>query len=131
MKKAAQMVSVGGVVLSLSMFLPSVSVAFDAAAHFEKTCAVCHSIGKGDDIGPDLKDVTKRRKKEWLHAWIKSSQALIQKGDPAAVELFNKFNKMRMADQDLKPEEIDALLSYIEKAGAGPQTMPATQPAAQ
>jgi len=33
---------------------------------FERTCLACHSIGQGPRVGPDLKDINKRREHDWL-----------------------------------------------------------------
>ncbi|RME00260.1 MAG: cytochrome C, partial [Deltaproteobacteria bacterium] len=33
----------------------------EQAARFAQQCSKCHTIGQGDRVGPDLKDVTKRR----------------------------------------------------------------------
>lgn len=108
--------------VALTTFLSLISGnarAFEAGAYFEKNCSSCHTVGNGDDVGPDLKGVTDRRKREWLVPFIQSSQTVIQGGDPVANELFGKFKQKKMPDQDLKPEEINAILDYI--AGGGPK----------
>ncbi len=103
--------------LILTMFLaPGEAGAFDPAAHFTKSCSSCHTIGQGDTIGPDLKGVTERRKWDWLLHFVISPAAAIQENDPTAKELVSKY-KMVMPDQDLKKDEIGALLDYIEKGG--------------
>ncbi len=91
--------------------------AFDAPAYFTKNCSSCHTVGGGDDVGPDLKGISDRRSKEWLTTWIPSSQSMIEKGDPIGVELFNKFKRKKMPDQDLNPEEVAALLAFIKAGG--------------
>ena len=87
----------------------------DGEAIFKQNCTQCHAVSNDVVIGPGLKDVSKRRPKEWLHKWIKNSGAVIKSGDAYAVELYNKFNKTAMPAQNLSDEEIDALLSYIDK----------------
>lgn len=98
--------------------------AFDAGEYFSQKCASCHTVGKGDDVGPDLKGVTKRREKAWLIRFIKESQSMIAEGDPIANELFIKYKKKKMPDQELDDSEVEQILSYIESgkvadAGAG------------
>jgi mono/diheme cytochrome c family protein len=70
--------------------LPTVANAADAAAgkklFDDKTCGACHTVGGGDLVGPDLKNVTKERPSEWLHAWITAPDAMIAKKDQVAVE---------------------------------------------
>jgi mono/diheme cytochrome c family protein len=84
------------------------------AALFEKRCYSCHNIGSGNKKGPDLKGVTERRAKEWLHEFIQTPAAVNRRGDPAAVELFKKFAPEEMPDQSLTPEEMDAILALIQ-----------------
>lgn len=103
--------------------LPSVANAADAAAGkklFEdKTCSACHSIGGGDLVGPDLKNVTKERSSEWLHAWISAPDALIAKKDPIAVELLAKFNGMEMPNLGLSSTEVDNIIAFLGSGGGG------------
>lgn len=107
-------------VLLIPMLLLAQSLsAFDAPAYYEKSCSSCHTIGGGDDVGPDLKGIQERRSREWLHKFIKSSQSLIQSGDPEAVAVFSKFKNKKMPDQDLSDAEIDALLEFIKTGNAG------------
>lgn len=89
---------------------------FDAGAVFRGRCAGCHSVGRGDVVGPDLRGVTRRRSPEWLHSFIRSPEAVLRSGDPVAAGLFARYRE-RMPDHDLAPEEIDALLAYIAAGG--------------
>ncbi len=85
------------------------------AVMFEKRCYSCHNIGGGDKIGPDLKGVTDRRTRDWLHGYIASPATFYRQGDPAAIELFKKFSPAIMPDQALTPEEMDAILNMIQE----------------
>ena len=109
--------------LIISVILSVLSVgaaqAFDAPAVFEKKCSSCHSIGQGDSIGPDLKDVTKRRTEAWILKFIPSPETVILGGDKEALALYEKFGKKFMPDQDFKESEIKAILKYIEGGGGG------------
>lgn len=97
----------------------------DGASIFKKNCAVCHSIGKGKLVGPDLKGVDKKYEIKWLTKWVKSSQSLVKKNDPKAVQIFNDNNKMVMPDQALSDDEIKAIASFI-----GEETTKLEQPIA-
>src|SRR5262245_6086993 len=78
---------------------------------FRKRCMACHTFGKGTKVGPDLKGVTDRRKREWLLKFISSSSSVIEAGDPVAVKLFSEFKRERMPDwSDLSTEEIGAIV---------------------
>ena len=54
----------------------------EAAATFNKRCTACHTYGKGIKVGPDLKGVTERRKRDWLVKFIHASSVVIKSGDP-------------------------------------------------
>jgi len=87
------------------------------AATFSKRCAGCHTYGKGIRVGPDLKGVTDRHPRAWLLRFIRSSQSVIQSGDPVATVLFQKFKQQRMPDHDLSPEQIGSLIDYLARGG--------------
>ncbi len=80
---------------------------------FGSKCYSCHNIGSGDKQGPDLKGVSTRRTKDWLHEFINTPAAVNSKGDAIARELFTKFSPAVMPDQALTPEQIDSLLALI------------------
>lgn len=97
--------------------------------NFTAVCGACHTVGGGRRVGPDLKGVNDRHSKEWLLKFIKSSQAMVQSGDPAAVALFNEF-KITMPDVTLSPAEIEDVLAYIAGgAGAAPAAEVPQRPA--
>ncbi|HEU4386729.1 MAG TPA: c-type cytochrome [Blastocatellia bacterium] len=85
-----------------------------AATLFEKSCYSCHNIGGGDKKGPDLKGVTSRRSRDWLHRYIATPAALNRSGDPDAAAVFKKFAPEVMPDQAISPEQIDAILALID-----------------
>ena len=87
--------------------------AAEGQAQFSSKCYSCHNIGGGDKTGPDLKGVTTRRTKDWLHAYILSPAAMKDKGDPAAADLFRRFPATVMPDQALTPDQIDSILAMI------------------
>jgi len=92
------------------------AAAFDPAATFSLQCAGCHSVGKGELVGPDLKGVAARHDRPWLRAFIRSSQGLVARGEKTASALFARYKK-RMPDHDFSDGEIDALLAFIAAGG--------------
>jgi mono/diheme cytochrome c family protein len=84
---------------------------------FKTKCSSCHTFGKGDHIGPDLKGVTQRHPRPWLIAWIRSSETQIRRRDAVALELFRKYGQQRMPDHDLSDAQIAALLDYFDAGG--------------
>ncbi|WP_187261854.1 c-type cytochrome [Pontibacter beigongshangensis] len=98
---------------------------------FEANCAVCHSM-EADVVGPALKDVHKRRGEDWLVKFISNSQELVQAGDPDAVAVFEKFNKMPMPafEGSLSDADITNIIAYITEASEAPAAVTADAPAA-
>lgn len=95
----------------------------EAAAVFGKRCTACHTYGKGVKVGPDLKGVNDRRKRDWLHKFIHASSVVIKSGDSTATALFAQFKQQRMPDWiDLSDKQIDDILDYL--AVGGPDIKP-------
>src|SRR6476661_234384 len=95
----------------------------EAAAAFNKRCTACHTYGKGIKVGPDLKGVTERRKRDWLVKFIHASSSVIKSGDATAVSLFAQFKQQRMPDwTDLSEKQINDILDYV--AIGGPDIKP-------
>ena len=98
----------------------------EAAATFNKRCTACHTYGKGIKVGPDLKGVTERRKRDWLVKFIHASSSVIKSGDVTAVSLFAQFRQQRMPDwTDLSEKQINDILDYV--AIGGPDIKPADE----
>ena len=83
-------------------------------AIFENTCMRCHTIGSGIMAGPDLKDVTSRRNRDWLISFITSPSQLIAQEDPIAIQLVRNYGGRIMPNFGLSAEEAEAALVYIE-----------------
>ncbi|AHM62705.1 respiratory nitrate reductase, cytochrome c [Flammeovirgaceae bacterium 311] len=96
---------------------------------FSANCQTCHSIGKGDVLGPDLAGVTERRDTDWIKNFITNSQKMVAAGDEQAVKVFNEYNKIPMPPHNFKDEELNNLISYLDEAGQE-ASAPAEQAAA-
>ena len=88
---------------------------------FRTRCAACHTIGKGDMVGPDLAGLTARREKTWVARYLREPEQMLAEKDPIAVALFEKYKQVRMPNLALKNDEIAALLGQIEKLSPPPQ----------
>jgi cytochrome c551/c552 len=89
----------------------------EAEANFA-VCKACHNIDGPKLIGPNLKGITERREEAWLIKFIQNSQAMIEAGDPIAVQVFEENNRIPMPpNPQLNEEQIKDLLLYIEKGG--------------
>jgi protein SCO1/2 len=84
---------------------------------FAKSCIACHTIGRGDKIGPDLMGVTHARSREWLAEMIETPNKLLNGGDPIAAALLKKYT-VRMPNIWIKNDEMNMLISYIEEETA-------------
>ena len=80
---------------------------------FRSYCKACHNIDK-KLVGPALKDVHIRRDREWLYAFIKNSQEMIDAGDSLGMSLFMEYNQIPMPPQRINDEQIASILAYIE-----------------
>ncbi|MDH5590016.1 MAG: c-type cytochrome [Gemmatimonadota bacterium] len=94
-------------------------------AIFERSCFACHTIGGGDLVGPDLKDVHQRREHDWLVRWIQDPLGMAQT-DPIGIELLAQY-KVPMAPNFLTEEEIELVLEYITAVSDGTLTTAAVE----
>jgi protein SCO1/2 len=88
---------------------------------FQSQCSVCHTIGQGDKMGPDLLGVTARRDRAWLTRYIMAPDKMLAEGDPVATALFDKYQYARMPNLRLSPAEVAAVLSYVDARSGAPR----------
>lgn len=81
---------------------------------FAEKCASCHSVGKGDRVGPDLKGAHERRDRAWLLRMVKTPNAMLD-SDADARALLKKFNNVRMPDLGLSDDQANALVDLIAR----------------
>ncbi|MBD64428.1 MAG: hypothetical protein CME62_04430 [Halobacteriovoraceae bacterium] len=117
-------------ILLATVFLTFNLFAFDAGKYYEKTCTVCHTIGGGDKIGPDLAGLSKRRKVEWIVKFVNYPDGMIngdeeeagyEKADPIAKKVYALYKPQMMAEHELSKEQIQAILKYIDSKGKEPK----------
>ncbi len=85
---------------------------------FQQNCSACHTIGGGRRVGPDLKDVTKRRDRAWLEEFMEDPSAVLHKRDAYALQLQREANGIAMPTvPGLTPAMAEALLNYIDAQG--------------
>ncbi len=83
---------------------------------FDVKCVSCHKFNSRL-VGPPLKDVTKRRRPEWIMNQILNPVEMTQK-DPVAKELFTQF-MVQMTFQDVSHDDSRAILEYFRGIDAG------------
>jgi len=108
---------------------PAMQGAADGAAIFKDKFAPCHTNGGGKLIGPDLKDVTKRRDAAWLERMISDTSGMLA-SDPVAQELLKEYNNVRMPNISLSRDEVGKIIAYLENPGelSPGQAIPPTVP---
>jgi len=85
---------------------------------FKSRCSACHTIGRGDGVGPDLAGLATRRDRAWASRYIAEPDKMLAEGDRVATALFAKYKNVSMPNLNLDPDDIAALLSLIEKTAA-------------
>lgn len=88
---------------------------------FASRCSACHTIGKGDTVGPDLAGVTTRRDRGWLVRYLRAPDQVLAEKDPIAVALFTKYKNVPMPNLRLSDGEIATLLSFLEAQSGAAQ----------
>ena len=82
---------------------------------FKNHCAACHTIGRGDQLGPDLQGVAATRDREWLTRFIVNPEKVRAAGDPVALALRAKYKQVVMPSLDLGPADAAVLIDYIDR----------------
>jgi len=83
---------------------------------FNTKCAACHKIDS-KLVGPPLKDVTKRRKAEWIMNMMLNPQQMTQE-NPTAKELFTTY-LVQMTYQDVSQDDARAILEFFRSNDGG------------
>jgi mono/diheme cytochrome c family protein len=86
---------------------------------FARKCGSCHTVGKGQRVGPDLKDVAKRRPRAWLDSFVKAPSAMLD-SDADARNLLADFKGVRMPDLGLQDADVKSLVDLVIRCSAEP-----------
>jgi mono/diheme cytochrome c family protein len=84
-------------------------------ALFQTKCASCHG-GKDEAAGPPLAWITKRRDRQWLHAFTRNNAILLWRGDSYSCYLFNRYKTPMPLFKDLSESDLTSLYHYIDNA---------------
>ena len=82
---------------------------------FRTRCTGCHSIGKGEGLGPDLIGVVSLRDRDWLTRWLMRPDEMLEEKDPLAISLYKKYNNLPMPNLKLNNLDTVALIDYMQK----------------
>jgi mono/diheme cytochrome c family protein len=95
----------------------------EAADFFRQNCISCHTVGGGRLTGPDLKNVTQRKEREWLVEFLQNPQATIDKGDPYALKLQQEARGVVMPNiNGMSKDRAQALLGMLEAESKLPKS---------
>jgi mono/diheme cytochrome c family protein len=83
---------------------------------FDVKCIACHKFEQRL-VGPPLKDVTKKRKPEWIMNMILNPQQMTQE-DKVAKELFAQY-LIQMTFQDVSQDDARSILEYFRAVDTG------------
>jgi protein SCO1/2 len=93
---------------------------FDRGEYLFKTrCASCHTMGGGNEIGPDLINVAVVRDRAWLKRWIKEPDVMLAEGDPLGTQLVKQYGGLPMPNLALNDVDLEALVEFLESRGSG------------
>jgi protein SCO1/2 len=94
---------------------PDVLPEHGGAYLYRTRCNSCHNLGGGDhELGPDLAGVTFTRPTAWLTKWLANPSAMIDAGDPTAVELYDRYNQIRMPNLKLSNQDVAKLIDFLQ-----------------
>ncbi len=86
---------------------------------FRDHCAACHTLGRGDQRGPDLLDVHVRRPGGWLRRWL-TDPAETAEATPYGARIVEEWGVL-MPDPNLDDTGIADVVAFIEQqSGVGP-----------
>lgn len=87
----------------------------ETAEFFKQNCSSCHTIGGGRLTGPDLKNVTRERDRDWLVRFVLDPKAMIDSGDSYAQKLLQEARGVVMPTvAGMNRARAEALLDLIE-----------------
>lgn len=82
-------------------------------AIYEMKCSACHRTDETRVVGPGWKDITKRRKPEWIMNMVTNVDVMLDK-DPEAQKLL-ELCLMRMPNQNVSIGDARDILEYMRK----------------
>lgn len=80
---------------------------------FKQDCASCHSIGRGQIVGPDLQGVTHRDDPAWVSKFVADPEPLLA-SDAHAKDMLGKY-LVKMPKLHLTAAQISALEAYFRQ----------------
>jgi cytochrome c551/c552 len=76
-------------------------------------CSACHKLDNTKLVGPGWKDVTKRRKPEWVMNFVTNVDEMLNK-DPKAMAMLEEC-LVRMPNQNLSQDDARAIFEFMRQ----------------
>ena len=110
-------------VLTGALCIAVVGQAQEAADFFRQNCVSCHTVGGGRLTGPDLKNVTQRKERDWLVEFLQNPQTMMDKGDPYALKLQQDARGVVMPTiSGMSRDRAQALLALLDAESKLPKS---------
>jgi len=100
--------------LLCGLFETASAQVFNPVTFFQENCALCHTIGGGASLGPDLKDVHKRVDREWFVRFVLDPEAIIDQGDARALAIQQEFGGIVMPTIEMSSVQAEAIFLWLE-----------------
>lgn len=81
---------------------------------FITRCTVCHTLGGGRKVGPDLLGLADNLDRNWLIRWLMKPDVMLKEKDPLATALFKQYNEVPMPNLKLSEKDAIDLISYMQ-----------------
>jgi cytochrome c551/c552 len=88
-------------------------MAVAGSAIYDMKCSGCHKLTAEKLVGPGWKNVTSRRKPEWIMNFVSNTEEMLNKDTTAQAML--EICMVKMPNQNLSDEEARAILEFMRK----------------
>ena len=105
------------IMITVLIALTPQAFAQDGQQLFKSKCNTCHALDK-NSTGPMLQGVRQKWEDagelELLYEWVQNSTELIATGKSSMATAIKGYSPTAMAPQQVSPEEVDAILAYVD-----------------
>lgn len=105
------------IMVTLLIAITPQAIAQNGEALFKTKCNTCHALQKAS-TGPMLQGVRTKWEEagelEYLYEWVQNSGNLIASGKSSMAKSIMNYSPTVMAPQQATPEEVDAILAYVD-----------------
>ena len=81
---------------------------------FITRCTVCHTIGGGRKVGPDLLGLAENLDRKWLIRWLMEPDVMLKEKDPLAIALFKQYDQVPMPNLKLSEQDAIDLIYFMQ-----------------